>query len=165
MKFWTLLAFVGLHWPFWPLWPWIIFLSKNWPFLIKIKHNWHVSNNQMLKSIFKGDREFQITVIQPRGVIVISKMKFEGVFLPFIQRSLISHTVPPKKLSQFINTRAEMSAFLAGWEMYRAKFSREENDSWEKFTELCNHSVLSSKVQSYRILSGFEIDVRNILRH
>ena len=38
LKCWTLLAFVGLHWPFWPLWPWIIFLSKNWPLLIKIKH-------------------------------------------------------------------------------------------------------------------------------
>ena len=60
-EFWsfgTLLAFVGLHWPFWPLWPWIIFLSKNWPLLIKIKHFWPVSNNQMSKSISEGDRAF-----------------------------------------------------------------------------------------------------------
>ena len=25
LKVWTLLAFVGLHRPFWPLWPWIFF--------------------------------------------------------------------------------------------------------------------------------------------
>ena len=32
LKLWTLLAFFGLHWPFWPLWPWMNFLSKNWLF-------------------------------------------------------------------------------------------------------------------------------------
>ena len=35
LKFWTFLAFVVLHWPFWP---WIILLSKNWPLLVTIKH-------------------------------------------------------------------------------------------------------------------------------
>ena len=62
LKFWAMLAFVGLHWPFWPLWPWMIFLSKNWPLLIKIKHNWSVSNNQMSKPITKQDRTFWSTV-------------------------------------------------------------------------------------------------------
>ena len=47
LKFWPLMTFFGLFWPFWPLWPWMNFLSKNWPLLIKIKHNWPVSNNQM----------------------------------------------------------------------------------------------------------------------
>ena len=56
LKFWTLLAFIGLHWPFWPLWPWIIFLSKNRPLMIKIKHNWTVSNIQISKSISKGSQ-------------------------------------------------------------------------------------------------------------
>ena len=57
-----MLAFVGLHWPFWPLWPWMIFLSKKWPLLIKIKHNWHVSNNQMSKPIAKRVSPTWITV-------------------------------------------------------------------------------------------------------
>ena len=35
MKFWTLLAFVGLHWPFWPLWPWIKILSRKY-----VELNW-----------------------------------------------------------------------------------------------------------------------------
>ena len=30
------------------------FLSKNWPLLIKFKHNWPVSHNQMSKSISEG---------------------------------------------------------------------------------------------------------------
>ena len=25
LKFWPLMTFFGLHWPFWPLWPWMIF--------------------------------------------------------------------------------------------------------------------------------------------
>ena len=37
LKFWPLMTFFGLHWPFWPLWPWMIFFSsKNWPLLIKL---------------------------------------------------------------------------------------------------------------------------------
>ena len=62
-KFWPLMTFFGLHWSFWPLWPWMIFLSKNWPLLIKIKHNWPVSNNQMSKPICKWDGAFWISVI------------------------------------------------------------------------------------------------------
>jgi hypothetical protein len=23
LKFWTFVAFAGLHWPFWPLWAWM----------------------------------------------------------------------------------------------------------------------------------------------
>ena len=62
LKFWPLMTFFGLHWPFWPLWPWMIFLSKNWPLLIKMKHNWPVSNNQVSKPISKLDRAFWISV-------------------------------------------------------------------------------------------------------
>ena len=62
MKVWTLLAFVGLHWPFWPLWPWRIFLKQKLAFMIKIKHNWPVSNNHFSKSISEGGWAFQITV-------------------------------------------------------------------------------------------------------
>ena len=62
LKFWPLMTFFGLHWPFWPLWPWMNFLSKNWPLLIKIKHNWLVSNNQMSKPISKCNLAFWITV-------------------------------------------------------------------------------------------------------
>ena len=29
LKFWGMLAFVGLHWPFWPLRPLMIFKAKN----------------------------------------------------------------------------------------------------------------------------------------
>ena len=63
LKFWPWMTFFGLHWPFWYLWPWMIFLSKNWPLLIKIKHNWLVSNNQMSKPISKWDQAFWITVV------------------------------------------------------------------------------------------------------
>ena len=59
---WPFLAFIDLHWPFWPLWPWIIFLSKKWPLLIKIKYNWHVSNNQMSKPISERVSATWITV-------------------------------------------------------------------------------------------------------
>ena len=62
LKFWPLMTFFGLHWPFWPLWPWMNFLSKNWPLQIKIKHNWPVSNIQMWKPITKRDSAIWITV-------------------------------------------------------------------------------------------------------
>ena len=64
LKVWPLMAFFGLHWP---LWPWMNFLSKNWPLLIKIKHNWPVSTNQMSKPICKRNRAFWISVSVPLG--------------------------------------------------------------------------------------------------
>ena len=60
----------------WPLWPWMIFFNKNWPFLMKIKHNWTVSNNQISKSISEGYQVFQITV---NDLMKISK-KIKGIW-------------------------------------------------------------------------------------
>ena len=59
---WSLLAFVGLHCPFWPLWPWTNFKAKPGLFWQKFKHNRPVSTNQMSKPISKWDRAFQFTV-------------------------------------------------------------------------------------------------------
>ena len=69
-KVWPLMAFFGLHWPFWPLWPWMNFLSKNWPLQIKIKHNWPISNIQMSKTNNKPDRAFWISVVSSQCSIV-----------------------------------------------------------------------------------------------
>ena len=70
LKFWPLMTFFGLYWPFWPLWPWMNFLSKNWPLLIKIKHNWPVSTNQMSKPISKRNQAFWISVYIQKSVLI-----------------------------------------------------------------------------------------------
>ena len=60
MKF-KVLDFAGLCWPslaFYGLCGLACFLRKNWPLLIKIKHNWPVSDSQMSKSIAEGARTF-----------------------------------------------------------------------------------------------------------
>ena len=95
-----MLAFVGLHWPFWPLWPWMIFLSKKWPLLIKIKHNWHVSNNQMSKPIAKQVSPTWITVIpwsnslfaQESSINDFRKIKKKNTHIFWRQRIMIKTT-------------------------------------------------------------------------
>ena len=49
LMFWSLMAFFGLHWPFWSFWPWMNFLSKYQPLVMKIKQKRAVSYNQMSK--------------------------------------------------------------------------------------------------------------------
>ena len=57
---WPLLAFSGL---FGLCGLGCFFFCKNWPLLIKIRHNWPVSNSQISKLITKRDIAIWITVI------------------------------------------------------------------------------------------------------
>ena len=64
LKFWPLMAFFGLHWPFWSFWPWMNFLSKDQPLVIKIKQNWAVSNHQMSKPNCESKSPIYSTVLR-----------------------------------------------------------------------------------------------------
>ena len=64
LMFWSLMAFFGLHWPFWSFWPWMNFLSKDQPLVMKIKQNWAVFYNQMSKPNYESKLPIYSTVIK-----------------------------------------------------------------------------------------------------
>ena len=74
---WPLMAFDGLHWPFWP---WMNFLSKDQPLVIKSKQNWAVSNNQMSKPNSESKSPIYSTVGGWTTIFVKGKWKLKCEF-------------------------------------------------------------------------------------
>ena len=96
LKFWPLMAFFGIHWPFWSFWPWMNFLSKDQSLVIKIKQNWAVSNNQMSKPNFESKLPIYSTVfIAPVDLLLVLNC---GV-------NVIIYAIFDKKFRKIISSR------------------------------------------------------------